>query len=407
MRVNDFKTALFIAYKSIRKGSRSTIVLLIIILTLSFLNMMFITGILNGLTSLMPRVVRENLSGDIVINPQEVPLVKEFISNQTTLRSEIATIPGIIATARRYTLAGSVAFDKDKSGQYKNVSSVIMGIDPIEDAKVMAIARLIKFGVFLETKDTDQIVLSSALAGGYGDLAPSDLGGVAIGDKVRVSYSNGVMRTYTVKGIYKDTMGIYENFISAREAESILNISDRASQILVKADLSEKPVESYMRNIQTVAPNLKIQSYNDLLGSFGPFLAAFKLISIIVSIISIVTAAVTIFIIIYVNALHKRRQIGIFKAIGIKQNILVYSYLFQSLFYTTVSILFGAILVFAVLYPLFLRYPIDVAFGKINLVFTSFGITMGVASFLIAGILAGFIPSRLVAKEDILKAIWG
>ena len=64
-------------------------------------------------------------------------------------------------------------------------------------------------------------------------------------------------------------------------------------------------------------------------------------------------------------------------------------------------------LVFGVLYPLFLKYPIDVDFGKISLEFTLVGVLAGILSFSLTGILAGFIPSRIVAKQDILKAIWG
>jgi len=51
-------------------------------------------------------------------------------------------------------------------------------------------------------------------------------------------------------------------------------------------------------------------------------LTAVNLISTILSIISILVAAIVIFVIIYVNAINKRRQIGILKAIGIKQKLL-------------------------------------------------------------------------------------
>lgn len=401
------KTSFFIAYKSIIRGSKSMMILLIFILSLSFINMMFISGILNGLSSLIPRAFIDQISAHITINPQEKPQIKQFIPNQTLLRSQISTIPGIIATTRRYNLAGSLAFDKDKSGQYRSLSSSIMGIDPVQDSKVMGISKLTKYGSFLSDSDTDQILLSSALAGGYGVLAPSDLGGVVVGDKIQVTYANGIMRTYTVKGIYADNMGIYENFISTREAESILGTYDNASQILVKVDLNKEPIEGYTDKIKTMAPNLKLQTYKVALGSFGAFLDALNLIALIVSIISVAVSAVTIFVLIYVNALNKKRQIGILKAIGIKQKIIVYSYTIQSLFYTTVGLGIGSMLVFGVLYPLFLKYPIDVDFGKISLEFTLVGVLAGILSFSLTGILAGFIPSRIVAKQDILKAIWG
>lgn len=405
--MNTTKTALFIAYKSIMRGSKSTMLLLMFILSLSFVNMMFVSGILRGLSGMFTNVIVNSISSHIMISPQEKPRIKQYIIEHKKLRAEIEAIPGVIATARRYSLAGSLSFDKDKSGEAKTLSASIMGIDPVEEVKVLTLYEHLISGAFLSPDDTDQIVLSSALAGGYGQPAPSDLGGARVGDKIRITYADGVVRTYKVKGIYNDVIGIYQNFVTVKEAESLLGNYHDASQILVKVDLSRQTVDGYLAEIKPIAPRLKYQTYKELLGSFGSFLGALDLITLIVSVISVAVAAVTIFVLIYVNALNKRRQIGILKAIGIKQSIIVYSYVLQSLFYTIVGIGVGAFAAFGVLYPLLLRNPIDVEVGDLSLMFTVEGIVLGIVSFLVSGILAGFIPSRIVARQNILKAIWG
>jgi ABC-type antimicrobial peptide transport system permease subunit len=51
--------------------------------------------------------------------------------------------------------------------------------------------------------------------------------------------------------------------------------------------------------------------------------------------------------------------------------------------------------------------PITMPFGNAVLVYTSFGIIINISSLIIAGILAGYIPAKIVAREDILKSIWG
>ena len=240
--MSDLATAGFIAYKSIIKGSKSTLVLLVFILSLSFLDMMFISGVLTGINYSEVQALINFFNSDITVGPQTLPQVKEFIPNQAQLRAKIETIPGVTGTARHYLLAGSLAFDKDKNGQFKSVSGVIIGIEPGDEKKVLTFDQLLIGGQQLLETDTDQIVLSSALAGGFGVPAPSDLGGVKIGDKVRITYSNGVMRTYTVKGIYNDIVGLFETFITTKEAESIINVHDSASQILVKTDLGHLAV---------------------------------------------------------------------------------------------------------------------------------------------------------------------
>lgn len=405
--MQDIKTAAFIAYKSILKGNKSTVALLIFILSLSFLNMMFISGILNGLENLFYRAIIDTFASSVTVNPQEKPQLKQYIINQNEIQSEIQSIPGVIATTRRYSLAGSLAFDKDKNGQFKSVSGPFIGIDPQAEEKVLTISKQMLDGQYLSDTDTDSILLSSSLAGGYGIPAANDLGGARVGDKIQVTYSNGVMRTYRVKGIYDDSIGIFETFITSREAESVLNVHNSASQILVKTDLNRFPVSAYQKKIQELQPKLVIKTYKDLLGAFKSFLDALGLISVIVSAISILVAAVTIFVIIYVNAINKQRQIGVLKAIGVRERIIVISYVFQSIFYTLCGIVIGSFAVFLILTPLLKAHPINVEFGVLYLIHNPVAIIGGVISLLLAGVLAGLLPSRLVAKQPILKAIWG
>ncbi|MFA6608379.1 MAG: FtsX-like permease family protein [Candidatus Paceibacterota bacterium] len=384
--------------------------LMIFILSLSFINMMFISGVLSGLWKREVQIIIDILSADITVGPQQYPEVKEYISNQKELRAKIKTIPGITATARHYTLAGSISFDKIKNGQFKSVSGAIVGIDPIEEKQVLKLDEMMMmYGESLSETDTDQIVFSSALAGGYGTPSVNDLGGVKVGDKVQITYSNGIMRIYTVKGIYNDIMGIYETFITTKEAESVASVYNSASQILVKSDLTKNSLEYYQNKIKKIVPNLKIQNYNDLLGSFVSFERALSLISDIVSVISVIVAAVTIFVLIYVNAINRRRQIGILRAIGLKEKIIVNAYVIQSLFYTFCGLITGSLAVFGIIRPLFISHPIPIIEGLMNLElsYTPFGIFISVISFIVAGYLAGYVPSRIVVRQGIRLTIWG
>ena len=157
--------------------------------------------------------------------------------------------------------------------------------------------------------------------------------------------------------------------------------------------------------IRSFAPNLVVRKYTDRLAAMKPLLDAFDLISYIVSAISIAVATVTIFVLIYVNAVNKRRQIGILKAIGIKEQIIELSYVFQSFFYATLGAMIGSAFVFFVLVPLLRTYPIRLSFGNVELAYSTVRVAVSVASLLLAGIFAGFLPARIVAKEKILSAI--
>lgn len=406
---NDLKTAFFIARKSIVKGSKSTILLMVFILSLTFLNMMFITGVLTGLTESEVNALISYMSAHIAVSPQELPSPKQYIPNQSELRAQIAAIPGVVSSTRHYLLAGTLSYDKSMNGIVKSVSGSIMGIDPTDEKKVLTFDHLTIRGSYLDEGDTDSIFLSSALAGGYGAPAPSDLGGVKVGDRVKITYSNGIMRTYRVKGIYNDLMGVFETFITGKEAETVLGTYDTATQILVKTDLTKNTLKGYQARVKALSPNLKVQTYDDLLASFASFLKALDLITVVVGIISIAVAAFTIFVLIYVNAINKRRQIGILKAIGISQGIIINAYIIQSIFYTFCAVAFGLFMTFIVFKPLMEAHPVPIIEGLMNLslVYTPGKVIIGVIAFVLAGLLAGYVPSKLVARQDILKAIWG
>jgi len=133
--MSDLQTSFFIARKLITRGSKSTVILLILVLCLSFYEMMIVTGIISGMYDETINSAKNYLSADVIIGPQEIPEQKQFISEQNKVRAQIETIPGVIATARHYAIAGSLSFDKENNGKFKTVAGIITGIDPENEGR--------------------------------------------------------------------------------------------------------------------------------------------------------------------------------------------------------------------------------------------------------------------------------
>ena len=409
MNGTDIKTALFIAYKTITKGHKSTVALIIFILSLSFFNLMFVSGFLSGFSDGIMRSMIDTSTAHIILMPQEEPTRKDFIMDQANVRAQIQTIPGIIATTSHYELGGTIAYDKEDNGKFKYVSAPIIGVAQKEEKNVLTVYENMVAGEFPDNLKEDEIVLGANLAGGFGTKQTTDLGGAEVGKKVQITYSNGMVRTYTIKGIFKITMGGVSNtaFVSAREAETVLSTYNNASEIMVKVNLAENSLDSYVNSIKMIFPNLKIENYTARLSTVGILVAAFNTIALIISVVSIIVSAITIFVMVYINAVSKRRQIGILKAIGIKESIIELSYIIQSLFYSIWGGIIGLMIIFWAVIPFLAMRPILMPYGNAMLVYTSMGIFINILSLIISGILAGFIPARIVARENILKSIWG
>jgi putative ABC transport system permease protein len=410
MNSTDLKTAFFIAYKTITKGHKSTIALIIFILSLSFFNLMFVSGFLYGFSDGVMKSMIDNSTAHIIVMPQEEPTIKPFVFDQDRVRAEIETIPGVVGTARHYQLGGTLSYDKEKDGNFKYTSAQIIGVTQSEEKNILTINKYMVSGKFPDNLKDDEIVLGANLSGGFGTKQTKDLGGATVGSKIQINYSNGITRTYTIVGIFKLSMvGSVASaaFISTSEAESLLSTYNSASEIMVKVDLEKNTLDEYTSKISQMIPNLKLEKYTSRLSTVGILVTAFNLIAVIVSVISIIVSAITIFVMIYVNAVSKRRQIGILKAIGIKEIIIEVSYIIQSIFYSVLGIIGGLIVIYFVVIPIMAVKPITMPFGNAVLVYTSFGIIINISSLIIAGILAGYIPAKIVAREDILKSIWG
>ncbi len=405
--MQEIKVALFLAVRSIVRTQRSTSALLIFILFLSFLNLMFITGILAGVSAAIIQQSIDTTTSYIDVNPQQSPIQLPYIADQRDLRKRIEEIPGVLATARHYTVTGSIAYDRDKNGHSVSVGAPIYGIDPDEERQVTTLANWMVAGQYLDESDRDQIILGADVAGGYGPTLLGNLGGAKPGDRVVVTYPNGVSRTYTVKGIYQVGFASAFAYVSYKEIESVLGISNYASEILVRVDPSLEPLDFYKNAIQQVAPNDKVSTYEELLGQLQPITLAFSAIGFVVAVVSVLVAAITIFVLIYVNAISKRRQIGILKAIGIEQRIVILSYTFQSLFYASCGVAIGSAVVFLFLDPYLRANPINLPLGALHLSFTSTGVALSIASILLAGVVAGVVPSWRVTRQSIIAAIWG
>lgn len=405
----DIKAAFFIAYKTISKGHKSTLALIVFILSLSFFNLMFVSGFLSGFSDGIIRSMVETSTAHIAILPQEEPIKKGYIVDQASVRADIETIPGIVATTAHYQLGGSFAYDKEKNGLFTYVSAPIIAVNQAEEKEVFSVADNIVSGDFPDILQKDEIILGANLAGGFGTEQTTDLGGVVVGDTVSVVYANGVSRTYTVRGIFKVTIGGIGGtaFISTKEAEAILSTFNNASEIMVKADLTKYTLDEYAERIESMYPELIVEKYTTRLSTVGILVSAFNIIALIVSVISIIVAAITIFVMIYVNAVSKRRQIGILKAIGIKESIIELSYVIQSVFYATLAVFFGMLIVFWAVVPFLAVRPITMPYGDATLVFTTVGIVINILSLLASGLLAGFVPAKMVARENILTSIWG
>ena len=109
----------------------------------------------------------------------------------------------------------------------------------------------------------------------------------------------------------------------------------------------------------------------------------------------------------YIDLVHKRRQIGIQRAIGITPTAITISYVIRALFYALMATILAWVLYKYVAVPLEHRYPFRFPFGDVAL-YTSPRLFGQVASIVaVVAIGAAFIPTWRTMRIKLLDAIWG
>jgi len=171
------------------------------------------------------------------------------------------------------------------------------------------------------------------------------------------------------------------------------NDADRVKSILAATGASE------FGFIQT-AKESQPQFVQDITNTFN-------LLGSVIGSIGLVVASITIFIVIFINAISRRKYIGILKGIGIDGSAIEISYIFQSLVYAAAGTLVGLILVYAVLVPYFGKNPISLPFSDGVFVAPIGQTILRVLLLFVTTLIAGYVPAKIIIRKNTLDSILG
>ncbi len=134
---------------------------------------------------------------------------------------------------------------------------------------------------------------------------------------------------------------------------------------------------------------------------------SFTSINILMTFVGILIAAVTVFIVIYVDIVNKRKQIGILRAIGIKPYIIVSSYVILSAVYSVIGVLIGSAVFYFILVPYFNAHPFSLPICDATLVLSNADYFVCAEMIMWVSVISGLIPSVIITKTKMLDAILG
>ena len=399
--LEDSRVAFFFARRSIARGNKGTLYLTILIIGMVFVNLIFLPSIITGVAVLFNQQTIDYSYGNLVIEPRKNEV---FIDKVGELQKKIQQIPGVTGVSPRY-ITGATAVYKGNA-----VNSPLFAINPDDDQAVLKIGSRVASGEYLGDADRDKVVLGFRLAGNEDetlDVIPS-LGGVEVGNVIEITFNNGVTRQYRVKGIINSDSYDADSsaFITRKEYEDVFGLDDKATQVLVRTQETGKE-EAMRTTLMSFGVQEKIWTWQEKSANFlDQIIGSFNIINFIGTAVSLVIAVVVIFIVIFINTVYRRKQIGILKAIGIDRSIIIQSYLVQALFIFALGTLIGFLFLYLILQVLAL-YPIVFPGGAVAPVVDPPLIARSTMSLFFVSLIAGYIPAWMTTREDILSAIRG
>ena len=392
----------FLASRAIRRGNKGTTIMIIVILAVVFVNMLFLPSFFAGALESFNQI-NIKFNGNMVINPR---IDERFIENATEVSQKIGGIPGVIGIAKR--LSAPVII----SHQDRVVSFGMNGIDPLNEKTVSSLGNQIIRGDFLDETDTDSVILGVLLAGDENKNEEDEqfysLRGVDVGDSINLTFNNGITKSYRIKGIIdaRQENINYNAYMNLRELADMTGTLDEASSIHVRLSPSVQ-VDNFKITLMKFGIQERIRTSTEdaalIMEREGGMIAVLGSVS---NIAGLLIAVIIMFVVVYINTINKRKQIGIIKAIGINRKIILNSYVFQVIFFAACGILFGAVLNQA-LVTLMTIYPLEIPEGVIVPLLEPGTVFQAGLTLFVVSILAGYIPAWLTSRLEILDAMKG
>ena len=411
-----FRVGWFLAVRQIKRSGIWTTLLIIFIMSLTFLNLVVIGGVLVGLPIGSTIAYNHQYSGDVIL--RNLP-TKEYIEQSDSIVRTIASFPEVEAVSVRFIGFGHVEANyRTRVGPNQSPDSVnaaITGINPSNENNVTHMGDLLLEGSMLRDGEEGFVMIGKNLLDEY-TLGPAvvsatTLRGVHAGSRVRV-----VIGEYSKEYIVKGVLGAKVNEVSTRvfmtntELRRLLGRTDRnvdeiavrlwdeQQSLRVRDDLRALGFDSYAL----------VETSRESQGTFiDDIERTFVILSSIIGGIGLIVASITVFIVIFINAVSRQKYIGILKGIGISAGAIELSYVLQSIFYALIGSTIGLLVVYGLLEPYFSTHPIDFPFADGVLLVPVDGTFFKAGLLVLVTIIAGYLPARMIVGRNTLDAILG
>jgi ABC-type lipoprotein release transport system permease subunit len=404
-----------LGFRQIQRANFWTTTLIVFVMMLTFLNLIAVSGILVGLIAGAEVAVREKSIGDIVVSARGDE--DRIIGTETFIR-ELQAFPEITAYSVRFSGNGVMEANykerRDLLGERDVAAVRVTGINPQAEDEMTDLSGELIAGSYLDAEEEGYILLGAYYIEEYAEQFSGifdSVENVVPGSTVRLTVGN-VSKEFIVKGIVQSKVDevSLNSYIPEREFRRLFDRFDRnADTIVIRVS---NPKENAAVKAAMLSSGLgefaKIQTYEEGVPKFLTDIKnTFDVLGTLIGSVGIVVASITIFIIIFINAVSRRQQIGILKGIGIDRIAIQIAYVLQAAFYALLGSALGVLVTYGFLVGYFEANPINFPFSDGILVAEPIGTLYRFIVLFFITLFAGFIPAWIIVRQNTLNSILG
>jgi len=340
-----------LAWRNVLRNRRRSLNTIIAI-SVGLASLIFVWGFIDGMNEQTIENNTTYLTGHLKIHQtgfHEDKALYLAMPQNSSLETLFNEMDHIVAVTPRIADKAMLSGDKDARGVK------VIGIDPVQEAKVTTIAKAIIDGRFLTADDLNSILLGDNLAA---------RAGLRVGDQaVLITQArDGSLAAdkYNIVGLYNtgiDMIDATHVFIPLPAAQELYSLWGQITEWATRID-DRSLAEDIARQIKTKLqaenidntamsesnPGYEVLTWKQLLPELVQMVRFHEVITYIVVLIVIIVVAVGVANTILMAVMERTREFGIMLALGTSQGQIIHVVLLESLLLGLIGLFFGSLL---------------------------------------------------------------
>jgi len=389
LKLNKARFVGKLALRDIREDKKVSGIV-ILMLSFSFLNLVFFPAFINGLSLTFTDSIIEAQTGHVSIEAENGRLEKA-----DSLVQKISRLEDVETVEKVIRVKATVSYEE------KSTTATLVGTSAND---FTGYTSKIRSGEFLR-KDSSEVVVGQFLTD---DSSISRVDGIGVdkGSVLRVQSEN-FSNKYKVRGVIGTDGGLgglsEQIYFNYNDIEDLTGNENRADIVKVMLD-DREAAEDFKYRLQRLNTQGEIKTWKEQSNLAEAINSTFEIVVNILSIVGFIVALAAIGVVIFINTSKRVREMGIVRAIGAKKERVIQIFVLEAFLFGLAGLILGNLITLGIDSYLAAN-PITSPVGPISTDISSQLLITRSTGMLLTSIIAGFIPAYLVSKIEIVETI--